>query len=116
LVNFANPDMTGHTGIMEAAIAGIKAADAGLKTVLEAATEAGYAVLVTADHGNADEMQIAGRVSTQHSSNLVPLILAGNAPARKLKDTGKLADVAPTILELMGLEQPAEMTGESLLD
>lgn len=116
LVNFANPDMTGHTGIMEAAIAGIKAADAGLKTVLEAATEAGFAVLITADHGNADEMKIDDRASTQHSSNPVPLILAGKAPDLKLKNTGRLADVAPTVLKLMGLEQPPEMTGESLLD
>ncbi|MDC1142924.1 2,3-bisphosphoglycerate-independent phosphoglycerate mutase [Planctomycetota bacterium] len=115
LVNFANPDMTGHTGSIEAAVGGIKAADAGLKTVLEAATEAGFVVLVTADHGNAEEMQIDDRKSTQHSHNLVPLILAGNAPERALKTTGKLADVAPTILELMGLEIPTEMTGESLL-
>jgi 2,3-bisphosphoglycerate-independent phosphoglycerate mutase len=115
LVNFANPDMTGHTGIIEAAVGGIKAADAGLQVVIKAATEAGFSALITADHGNAEEMEISGRKSTQHSHNLVPLILAGKSPDRKLKSTGSLADIAPTIIELMGLNQPPEMTGESLL-
>ncbi|MEZ5993027.1 MAG: 2,3-bisphosphoglycerate-independent phosphoglycerate mutase [Planctomycetota bacterium] len=115
LVNFANPDMTGHTGIFDAAVKGIQAVDAALKVVLDAANEKGYAVLVTADHGNAEEMQIEGRDSTQHSHNKVPLVLTGKHPARNLRDGGKLADVAPTVLELMGLDKPAEMTGESLL-
>lgn len=115
LVNFANPDMTGHTGIFDAAVKGIQAVDAALKVVLEAATRQGYAVLVTADHGNAEEMQIEGRDSTQHSHNKVPLVLCGKHPDKKLRDGGKLADVAPTVLELMGLDRPKEMTGESLL-
>jgi len=116
LVNYANPDMTGHTGVFEAAVKGVQAVDAGLKRIVAAAQEKGFAVLVTADHGNVEEMQIEGRNSTQHSHNKVPLILTGQYPARKLKEGGKLADVAPTVLELMGLKQPAEMTGESLLE
>ncbi|MCA8914254.1 MAG: 2,3-bisphosphoglycerate-independent phosphoglycerate mutase [Planctomycetes bacterium] len=115
LVNYANPDMTGHTGVFEAAVAGIQAVDKGLKQIVGAAKESGFAVLLTADHGNAEEMQLGDRVSTQHSHNKVPLVLTGQHPARKLRDGGKLADVAPTVLELMGLDKPPEMTGESLL-
>ncbi|MCA8913165.1 MAG: 2,3-bisphosphoglycerate-independent phosphoglycerate mutase, partial [Planctomycetes bacterium] len=82
LVNFANPDMTGHTGVFEAAVKGIQAVDAGLKQIVEAANEKGFAVLVTADHGNAEEMQLGDRVSTQHSHNKVPLVLTGKHPDR----------------------------------
>ena len=115
LVNFANPDMVGHTGIFDAAVKAVQATDAALKTVVEAAEQAGYAVLVTADHGNVEEMRIDDRDSTQHSHNKVPLILAGKHTGRALKDGGKLADIAPTLLSLMGLAQPSEMTGASLL-
>lgn len=115
LVNFANPDMLGHTGIFEAAVKGIRATDAALREVVTAAEEAGYAVLVTADHGNAEEMMLAENASTQHSHNKVPLILCGKRPERSLAETGSLADVAPTVLELMGLDKPDEMTGQSLL-
>ena len=115
LVNFANPDMIGHTGIFDAAVQAVKATDAALKKVVEAAHEAGFAVLVTADHGNIEEMQIDDRDSTQHSHNKVPLVLTGKHPEARLRDGGKLADVAPTVLALMGLDKPAEMTGESLL-
>lgn len=115
LVNFANPDMIGHTGIFDAAVKAVKATDAALQKVVTAAKEAGFAVLVTADHGNIEEMQIDDRDSTQHSHNKVPLILTGQHRDRKLREGGKLADVAPTVLELMGLAQPEEMTGQSLL-
>jgi 2,3-bisphosphoglycerate-independent phosphoglycerate mutase len=116
LVNFANPDMIGHTGVFDAAVTAIKATDAALKQVVDAAREAGFATLVTADHGNAEEMLLDGdAASTQHSHNLVPLILLDGPASAKLKQTGKLADIAPTILKLMGLESPPEMTGDVLL-
>ncbi len=115
LVNFANPDMLGHTGIFEAAVKGVQATDAALREVVTAAEKAGYAVLITADHGNVEEMMLSESASTQHSHNPVPLILCGNAGASKLADGGKLADVAPTVLALMGIEQPPEMTGRSLV-
>ena len=116
LVNYANADMIGHTGMFNAAIKAVQAVDKGLKQIVTSAQECGYAVLVTADHGNVEEMKLAGRVSTQHSHNKVPLVLTGQHSGRKLRDGGKLADVAPTLLELMGLDKPAEMTGESLLE
>jgi 2,3-bisphosphoglycerate-independent phosphoglycerate mutase len=115
LVNFANPDMLGHTGDFDAAVKGVQATDNALQEVVTAAEQAGYAVLVTADHGNAEEMLLGERHSTQHSHNLVPLVLAGKHGAAALREGGRLADVAPTVLALMGLEQPGEMTGESLL-
>lgn len=116
LVNFANPDMLGHTGIFDAAIAGIRATDAALHEVVTAAEGAGYAVLVTADHGNAEEMLLSDDASTQHSHNKVPLILCCRHPERGLARDGRLADIAPTVLELMGLDKPSEMTGQSLLE
>jgi 2,3-bisphosphoglycerate-independent phosphoglycerate mutase len=141
LVNFANPDMTGHTGIIEAAIKGVQATDAALAKIVKAAEARGCAVLVTADHGNCEEMLISPEAandpsnqekgasyavpkagaradglvpSTNHSHNVVPFILAGKRGLAKLAN-GRLADVAPTVLALMGLEQPAEMTGENLI-
>lgn len=116
LVNFANPDMTGHTGIIVAAVAGIRAADTALQQVVDAATEAGYAVLVTADHGNADDMLHSGKANTAHSHNPVPFIVAGVHPDGRVRDGGRLCDVAPTVLDLMGLDAPAEMTGKSLFE
>jgi 2,3-bisphosphoglycerate-independent phosphoglycerate mutase len=115
LVNFANPDMLGHTGIFDAAVKGVQATDAALREVVAAAEKAGFAVLVTADHGNVEEMLLSDNASTQHSHNPVPLVLCGNVGGRKLADGGKLSDVAPTVLALMGVEQPPEMTGRSLL-
>ncbi|MBX3475596.1 MAG: 2,3-bisphosphoglycerate-independent phosphoglycerate mutase [Planctomycetes bacterium] len=141
LVNFANPDMLGHTGILQAAVKGVQATDAALARVLKAAEDKGFDVLITADHGNAEEMFLSAEAaadpanaeagasyaapaqadappgmvaSTQHSHNPVPLILTGRKASRGLKP-GRLADVAPTVLALMGLPKPAEMTGESLL-
>jgi 2,3-bisphosphoglycerate-independent phosphoglycerate mutase len=115
VVNFANPDMVGHTGVIPAAIAAVEAADAGLGRVVEAVEKAGGVCLVTADHGNAEEMLEAdGSPDTAHSTNPVPLVvtLAGAT----LREGGGLRDLAPTCLELLGLAQPAAMTGRSLLD
>jgi len=121
IVNFANGDMVGHTGVFEAAVAAVKALDALLAEVMPPSLARGTTWLVTADHGNCDEMLTpAGEVLTQHSLNRVPFILAGLrfAGRRGLLRTDPaagLADIAPTILQLLGLPQPAAMTGRSLL-
>ena len=116
VLNFANADMVGHSGSLPAAIKAVEAADAGLGLILDAVTQAGGALLVTADHGNAELMRdpVTGGPHTAHTTNPVPVMLAGIAGAR-LHD-GRLADLAPTLLQLMGLAQPAEMTGRSLID
>jgi 2,3-bisphosphoglycerate-independent phosphoglycerate mutase len=117
IINFANADMVGHTGVIPAAVTGIETVDACLGDVVEAVTATGGAVVVTADHGNADHMlEPDGSPNTAHSLNPVPVIVVtpdGEQPA--LRDGGVLADVAPTLLELLGLEQPEAMTGRSLL-
>ena len=114
-LNFANADMVGHTGVFEAAVKACEAVDACARDVVTAARENGYSVIVIADHGNADRMKNPdGSPHTQHTTVLVPCILVDDDYQGKLKD-GKLGDIAPTILELMGIEQPEEMTGESLL-
>jgi len=114
IINFANPDMVGHTGVIPAAVAAIEAVDAQLGRVVEAIHASGGACIVTADHGNADNMlEPDGSPNTAHSLNPVPLIVT--AAASGLRDGGILADVAPTALELLGVEQPAEMTGQSLI-
>jgi 2,3-bisphosphoglycerate-independent phosphoglycerate mutase len=117
VVNYANSDMVGHTGNLDAAIKAIEAVDASLGRLMEAVGKAGGVMLVTADHGNAEQMfdETTRQKHTQHTLNRVPALLF-NAPAnvRSLSD-GKLADVAPTMLALMGLPQPREMTGHSLL-
>jgi len=115
VVNFANPDMVGHTGVFEAVIKAVETADACARDVVEAALAAGYATIVIADHGNAEYMRNAdGSPNTAHTTNLVPCILADNTYHGTLA-SGKLGDIAPTILQLMGVPQPAEMTGLSLL-
>ena len=115
VLNFANTDMVGHTGSLPAAIAAAEAVDAGLGAITEAMAAQTGALLVTADHGNAELMRdpVTGEPHTAHTTNKVPLLLAGR-PGATLKD-GRLADLAPTLLVLMGVAQPAEMTGESLL-
>ena len=115
LVNFANPDMVGHTGIEEAAIKAVKAVDNCIGEIVKKAEEKGYAMLLTADHGNAECMELEGKPFTAHTNNKVPLVLI-NAGDYKLKNDGALSDIAPTVLELMGIEKPKEMTGTSLLD
>jgi 2,3-bisphosphoglycerate-independent phosphoglycerate mutase len=115
LVNYANPDMVGHTGNLQAAIRAIETVDQCLGRLETAVRAAGGALLITADHGNAETMKDpeTGVPFTQHTTNDVPAILVG-ADAQTLAD-GRLADIAPTVLALMGLEQPGSMTGRSLL-
>ncbi|MEM9196534.1 MAG: 2,3-bisphosphoglycerate-independent phosphoglycerate mutase [Pseudomonadota bacterium] len=117
VVNYANPDMVGHSGDLAATIRACEAVDAGLGAVLPALAEAGGAMLVTADHGNADMMRDpeTGGPHTAHTLNPVPCILIGGPPGAELRDGGRLADLAPTLLELMGLSQPPQMSGESLI-
>ena len=114
--NFANPDMVGHTGDLDAAIAAVEAVDAGLGKVLDALEAAGGAMIVTADHGNCETMidPETGGPHTAHTTNPVPVALVGGPDGAALRN-GRLADLAPTLLHLMGLDQPAEMTGESLI-
>jgi 2,3-bisphosphoglycerate-independent phosphoglycerate mutase len=113
IINFANPDMVGHTGVIEAAVKAIETVDECLGRVLEAVEHSDGVCLVTADHGNADHMlEEDGSPNTAHSMNPVPLIVT--ADVGKLRDGGILADVAPTILDLLGCDTPPEMTGEKL--
>jgi 2,3-bisphosphoglycerate-independent phosphoglycerate mutase len=116
IVNFANPDMVGHTGVIPAALRAMEATDAAVGTVVDATLAAGGCVLLTADHGNAEEMLFPdGGVNTQHSTNPVPVVLiAAEADRYRLRDGG-LRDIAPTLLELLGLPVPQRMTGRSLL-
>ena len=114
IINFANSDMVGHTGVIPAAVEAIETVDACLADVVAAVHDAGGACVITADHGNADHMlEPDGSPNTAHSLNPVPLLVT--VPGATLRDGGILADVAPTVLELLGLEQPAAMTGRSLL-
>ena len=114
VVNYANPDMVGHTGDLQAAIAACEAVDAGLARVLPALEAAGGAMILTADHGNCETMidPDTGNPHTAHTTNLVPVALIG---ADGTLADGRLADLAPSLLQLMGLEKPAEMTGFSLI-
>ncbi|MFP5388052.1 MAG: 2,3-bisphosphoglycerate-independent phosphoglycerate mutase, partial [Thermoleophilia bacterium] len=112
--NFANPDMVGHTGVIPAAVAAVEEVDGCLGDVVDAVTGKGGACIVTADHGNCDHMlEPDGSPNTAHSLNPVPLIVT--AEGLELRDHGILADVAPTALELLGIPQPAPMTGRSLI-
>jgi 2,3-bisphosphoglycerate-independent phosphoglycerate mutase len=115
IINFANADMVGHTGVIEAAVAAIETVDACLGEVVAAVRERGGVCVVTADHGNADNMlEPDGSPNTAHSLNPVPLIVTMQG-VELSQDGGVLADVAPTVLELLGIEQPAAMTGSTLL-
>ncbi len=116
VLNFANPDMVGHTGSLPAAIRAVETVDAGLGRIADAVVAQGGALLVTADHGNCELMRdpVTGAPHTAHTTNPVPVMLVGR-PGARLHD-GRLADLAPTLLALMGLKQPEEMTGEPLLD
>ena len=114
ILNFANCDMVGHTGVFDAAVKAVEAVDEGVGKVVEATTKMGGVTLITADHGNADRMLDDDGVTpyTAHTTNLVPFYIVGADV--KLRD-GRLADIAPTMLDLMGLEKPAEMDGETLI-
>jgi len=116
VVNFANPDMVGHTGSIPAVIAACETADRCLGRVVERVTELGGVALVTADHGNAERMLEEDGVSphTAHTTSPVPLVVT--APGAELRDGGELADLAPTVLDLLGIRQPSEMTGRPLVN
>jgi 2,3-bisphosphoglycerate-independent phosphoglycerate mutase len=115
IINFANPDMVGHTGVIPAAVTAIETVDRCLGEVVAAVHATGGACIITADHGNADHMlEPDGSPNTAHSLNPVPLIVT--VPGLTLRDGGILADVAPTALQVLGEAQPAEMTGRSLID
>src|SRR5690554_1437806 len=115
--NYANGDMVGHTGKLDAAIKAAECVDACVARIAEALAEVGGEALVTADHGNLEQMTdpTSGQVHTAHTVGPVPLVYIGDRQVT-LKDDGALSDVAPTLLTLMGLEQPAEMTGHSLIE
>ena len=117
IINFANPDMVGHTGIEDAAIKAIEAVDACVGRTVDAIKEVDGILFICADHGNAEQLvdYETGAPFTAHTTNPVPFILVNADPAYKLREGGCLADIAPTLIELMGMEQPAEMTGKSLL-
>ncbi|HEY1565881.1 MAG TPA: 2,3-bisphosphoglycerate-independent phosphoglycerate mutase [Solirubrobacteraceae bacterium] len=115
IINFANADMVGHTGVIEAAVTAVETVDRCLGDVVQAVLETGGACLITADHGNADNMlEPDGSPNTAHSLNPVPVIVT--VPDLALRSGGVLADVAPTLLQMMGIEQPPEMSGASLID
>ncbi|MBQ9989198.1 MAG: 2,3-bisphosphoglycerate-independent phosphoglycerate mutase [Clostridia bacterium] len=115
ILNFANPDMVGHTGIMDAAVKAVETVDACVGRVVDAIVECGGSCLITADHGNAEMMKDeSGEPMTAHTTNVVPLICVDKRVSA-LEDGGALCDIAPTLLAMMGLEQPAEMTGRSLI-
>ena len=116
VVNYANPDMVGHTGSLPAAVAACEAVDRGLAAATAALARAGGAMLLIADHGNCETMvdPVTGGPHTAHTTNPVPVALVGGPPEAQLRD-GRLADVAPTVLDLMGLAPPPEMTGRSLI-
>jgi 2,3-bisphosphoglycerate-independent phosphoglycerate mutase len=114
LINFANPDMVGHTGVISAAVEAVEVADSCLGRVLAAVEAAGGVTLVTADHGNAEEMLAAdGSPQTAHTTNPVPLVLTKHGVT--LRNDGRLADIAPTVLSLLGVAIPVSMTGRSLI-
>ena len=117
ILNFANTDMVGHTGSLEAAIKAVEAVDECVGKIVKVIEEKKGNLIITADHGNAEQMidYKTGEPHTAHTTNPVPIILVSANPKYKLKENGKLADLAPTMLDLMGIEQPKEMTGESLL-
>jgi 2,3-bisphosphoglycerate-independent phosphoglycerate mutase len=115
IINFANSDMVGHTGVIPAAVLGVETVDRALGEVVQAVHESGGACIITADHGNSDHMlEDDGSPNTAHSLNPVPVIVT--VAGLKLRDEGILADVAPTVLQVLGIEQPREMTGKSLIE
>ena len=119
VLNYANPDMVGHTGDFEAAVEAVEAVDEHLDRLLDAVADAGGHAIVTADHGNADDMGTADDPHTAHTYNPVPFVYLTpdrDDGGRTIREDGSLCDVAPTVLELMALEQPEEMTGETLLE
>ena len=117
IINFANPDMVGHTGVESAAIKAIETVDACVGRAVDAIKEVDGQMFICADHGNAEQLvdYVTGEPFTAHTTNPVPFILVNADPSYTLREGGKLADIVPTLIELMGMEQPKEMTGTSLL-
>ncbi len=117
VVNFANPDMVGHTGDLDAAIVACETVDVGVSWLVNAVRTVGGAMILTADHGNCETMidPQTGGPHTAHTLNPVPVVMLGGPEGARLRDGGTLGDLAPTLLQLMGLEQPSEMTGKSLI-
>ena len=117
IINFANPDMVGHTGVIEAAVKAVERVDSLVGDAVEAVKEVGGVMFICADHGNAEKMidYETGKAHTAHTTNPVPFILVNGEEGVRLREGGCLADIAPTLLEIMGLEQPKEMTGKSLI-
>lgn len=117
IINFANPDMVGHTGVEAAAVKAIEAVDECVGRAVEAIKEVDGQMFICADHGNAEQLidSETGEPFTAHTTNPVPFLLVNADPSYKLREGGCLADIAPTLIELMGMEQPKEMTGKSLL-
>ncbi len=116
VVNYANPDMVGHSGVMESAVKACETIDHQLKTLEEAILKQDGIMLITADHGNIENMITKnGKPHTAHTTNPVPLILIGNDVSNISLKNGSLADITPTILDLLKLNKPKEVTGNSLL-
>lgn len=117
LVNFANPDMVGHTGVIDAATKACKVVDECVGKIADACKKNGIVMLLTADHGNSEVMvdETTGKPQTAHTTNEVPFVLINAPEDTKLRQTGALCDIAPTVLQLLGIEQPKEMTGKSLI-
>ena len=117
VLNFANPDMVGHTGVEAAAIKAVEAVDECVGKAVDALKEVDGQMFICADHGNAEQLidEETGEPFTAHTTNQVPFILVNADPSYKLREGGCLADIAPTLIEMMGMEQPKEMTGKSLI-
>ncbi len=117
IINFANPDMVGHTGVIPAAVKAVERVDSLVGEAVEAVKDVDGVLFICADHGNAEKMvdYETGAPHTAHTTNPVPFILVNADPSWKLREGGCLADIAPTLIEVMGLEQPKEMTGKSLI-
>ena len=117
IINFANPDMVGHTGVEPAAVKAIEAVDTCVGKAVDAVKETDGVLFICADHGNAEQLvdYATGEPFTAHTTNPVPFILVNAGEGYTLREGGCLADIAPTLIELMGMEQPKEMTGKSLL-
>ena len=117
IINFANPDMVGHTGVLEAAVKAVEAVDECVGKAVEAIKEVDGAMFICADHGNAEQLVDygTGEPFTAHTTNQVPFILVNYDENYTLREGGCLADIIPTLIQIMGKEQPAEMTGKSLL-
>ena len=114
ILNFANCDMVGHTGVFDAAVKAVEAVDTCVGRVVDAVLQMGGVALITADHGNADKMyEPDGSPFTAHTTNPVPLCMVGKSGT--LREGGRLADLSPTMLDIFGIEKPAEMDGESLI-